>query len=65
MTKFIAILLTSVLTLTQVWAAIQQITIYQKPGQQGSSVTFRTKEADLSDWAFFLNNAASYCAIGT
>ncbi len=45
-------------------AVLQELTIYSELNAQGNSITFRSKEPDLTNYEFFLNNAQSYCYIG-
>lgn len=49
---------------TEVWAAVQEIIIYERADQQGDSHTFINKHADLSGWKFFLDSAGSFCGSG-
>ncbi len=45
-------------------AVLQELTIYSELNGQGNSIVFRSKEPDLTNYEFFLNNAQSYCYIG-
>ncbi|OXA49652.1 uncharacterized protein LOC110854670 [Folsomia candida] len=45
-------------------AVQNSITIYNSTDQQGESITFTEKLADLSPWRSFLDSAQSFCATG-